>query len=328
MKWLLKLVVVAAIVWSGYWYIGAQTQEKLYASLLENSRAEGWTAESGNLGVAGFPSRFDTTLTDLNFATPDGDWGWRGEKIQIIAQSYQPNHIVMSWSGTQVVDTPAGSATITSEMLRASIVVAPKVALPLSRLQLEGQRLELEDTHWQAKIETLNLALFQEEDTPRRYRLGANLTNITPPDSTSSFIGGGTYLPEIIERIHLSALLDFDGDINREALDSRQPPKPVSAIIETATIIWGSSELSISGELKRADNGYVEGQLAFEVKGWQPLFDVFKQASSLTTTEKITLRRALDSAAGGGNLAFTLVLDNGEARIGPFIVGPAPVYPF
>lgn len=325
MKWMFKLIVVVAALWSGYWFIGAQAQEKMYASLLEGSRDIGWTAESRNLGVQGFPNRFDTTLTNLNFRDPSGKWGWQGEAFQLKALSYQPNHIIAAWDGEQVVDTPEGSLTINSELLRASVVVSPATNLPLERLQLEGTEVDMESSrHWSASMASLNGALHQSETDATQYRLGITMLEVSPPAELVSVLGGGAFLPDILDEVYLSAQLHFDREIDRLAFQNGTPPKPVSAEIETFRIDWGRSVLSISGELQTTSGGYVDGHLDFDVRNWEPLFEVFKQASHMSATEKLTLKRALDGASGGENLVFTVRFSNGESSIGPFTIGPAP----
>ncbi|MBL1437285.1 MAG: DUF2125 domain-containing protein [Rhodobacteraceae bacterium] len=329
MKWMFKFVFIAAALWSGYWYFGAQAQEKIYAELLIESRNQGWTAESRNLGVSGFPNRFDTTLTGLNFRDPSGRWSWRGEEFQIKALSYKLNHIIMAWPGEQTVSTPEGNATINAELLRASLVVSPRTNLPLSRFQIEGEAIELDiDQLGKAAIGMLNGAFHQEEDNATKYLLGINLQDITPPQSLTSSLGGGRIFSGNIEGLVFSAEIEFDREIDRLALQSGQPPRPINMEIKPSLLIWGDSELAVSGDLSKGDNGFVEGRLEFDVKNWQPMYQLFDQASHLTTTERIILKRALDGASGGGNLVFTLVFENGNSRIGPITIGPAPVYPF
>ena len=324
MKWMFKFVFLAAALWGGYWFFGARAQEKIYAELLAESRNQGWTAESRNLGVSGFPNRFDTTLTGLNFRDPSGRWGWRGDEFQIKALSYKPNHIIMAWPGEQVVDTPQGDISVNADMLRASLVVSPSVNLPLSRFQIEGKTMALGGSLFGvANIGGLNGALFQDQDRPTKYHLGVDITDITLPHGLPLRLGGP------IDSLNLSAYLEFDREIDRLALNSGQaPPRPVSANIDHGVIVWGNSELAITGTLTKSDNGYVDGQLDFNVKNWQPLFEAFKQMSHLTSPELLTLKRALNGASGGANLVFSLTFANGESRIGPFTIGPAPVYPF
>ena len=329
MKWMFKIVFLLAALWSGYWFFGARAQEKMYVEILTQSRAQGWTAESQNLGVSGFPNRFDTTLTGLNFRDPSGRFSWRGEEFQLKALSYQPNHIIMAWPGEQVLETPAGRVSILADLLRASLVLAPTSSLPLSRFQVEGNHIAVNSAQLGPSIiGQLNGALYQDENADTSYLLGLQLSDITPPNSLTTRLSGGSIFDGAIESIRLSAQVEFDQEIDRLAFSSGQPPRPVRAKIEPSQIAWGGSKLAVSGALSRAGNGYIEGHLDFDIQNWQPLYDVFKQASALTSAELITLKRALDGASGGGNLVFTLSFENGQSRIGPFTIGPAPVYPF
>jgi len=329
MKWMFKFVFVTAVLWSGYWYFGARAQEKIYVNLLTESRAQGWTAESRNLGVTGFPNRFDTTFSDLNFADPSGRWRWHGESFQLKALSYQPNHIIMAWPGEQVLETPEGSVTINADLLRASLVVSPSTTLPLSRFQIEGEGMALDSSKFgTAQIAGLNAALFQDETSATTYLLGVKFTDIDPPTSLSTGLGGLPFLSGAIESVVLSAVLEFDREIDRFALQNVQPPRILRAKIEHGEILWGGSNLTISGEVSEGAGRFIEGNLSFEVQNWAPLFEVFKQASHLSTTELITLKRALDNASNGGALSVTVTFADGKSSIGPVTIGPAPVYPF
>lgn len=328
MKWMFRLVFLLAALWSGYWYFGARAQEKAYAELLTESRNQGWTAESRHLGVSGFPNRFDTTLTDLNFADPSGRFRWHGEEFQIMALSYQPNHIIMAWPGKQVVETPQGEATINADLLRASLVVSPAISLPLSRFQIEGNDVALQGPELgDALIGHLNGALFQDENQANTYHFGLDLTDIAPPETLTARLGGGQFFSGGIDRLHISAHLEFDKPLDRLALEDGQPPRPVRAEIEPSLLVWGTAELGLRGTLSKGENGFVEGELFFDVKNWQQFYDLFKQASHLTPTELITMKKALNSVANGNNLVFSLRFENGESLIGPFTIGPAPVYP-
>ncbi len=323
MKWMFKFVFLAATLWSGYWYFGAQAQEKLFADLLTESRDQGWVAESSALSVSGFPNRFDTTLTELDFQDPTRRWGWRAEAFQVKALSYQPNHIIMAWPGAQRIRTPEGSATLAGKRLRASLVVSPTNTLPLARLQIEGEDIAITDAPFgSAQIGGLHGALFQNETAPTRYHFGLSLANITPPTSFAGLARG------LIEKVELSAQLDFGRELDRFALQTGQPPRMTAIDIERGTLIWGDSKLVITGALAAGAAGYIEGSLSFEAENWQPLFETFKRASAMSATELLTLKRALDAASGGGDLTFTVNFTDGKSRIGPFTIGPAPRIPY
>ncbi len=329
MKFVIKLVLLAAAGWSGYWFVGAKGQENLVAGFLDSSRSDGWVARTGDYTVTGFPNRFDTQVTDLTLLDPSGEWGWQADEFQIMALSYQPNHVIVAFPGQQVITTPSGTLSVAGEQLRGSVVIAPQSDLALSRLQLEGALVRLHSSDgWDALVNSLNIALHLDDagaDLP--YRLGVEATDITPPAMLTSIIGGGQFLPDTVEKLYLDAHLALSAPLDRHSFETR-PPLPTAVTINDAEIVWGSSRLRVNGMLRDSGGRYVEGELTLNVENWQPLFDVFKAASHLSTTEKLTLKRALDAASSGSTLQFTLTFSGGESHIGPFTIGPAPVIPF
>ena len=329
MRWMLKLLLVLSALWSGYWYLGFTAQKQLYSNLLETGRSQGWVAESQDLAVLGYPDRFDTTLNEFSFQTPDKRWGWSGDSFQIKALSYRLNHLALAWQGRQNVQTPEGSFGFEAGLFLADLVFSPDANLPLSRLQLEGEAIDISiPSGLKADITTLNADVFQDGTTPTRYQLDLDLRDISLPPTFVSSILPGRSLSGIVERIHISAQLDFDREIDRTVLGRGSAPAPVFALIEPSQIRWGNAGLTVEGELSAANNGYIEGRLSFDVSNWPPLFEAFKAMSNLSATQRITLKRALDSASSQGRLQFTLQFENGQTRIGPFAIGPAPIYPF
>ena len=62
MRFLLGLIVVAALGWSAYWFVGAIALERAMVGWMDDRRSEGWQADAGTVETQGFPSRFDTCL--------------------------------------------------------------------------------------------------------------------------------------------------------------------------------------------------------------------------------------------------------------------------
>lgn len=327
MRFLTKAAILAAAGWSGYWVIGAQGQERLLAQFLENSSSEGHDPASV-ISVSGFPNRFDTVLTGIDFTDPSGDWGWQADTFRFNTMAYQINNLTADWPGVQAFKTPFGTLTLDSATLTGDIELSPTSTLPLRRAQINGESVALDSsTGWAAQIDTIAGALTRAEGSDTGYLLHLELGQITPPRELTSLIGGGGFLPDIVDSVVLTLQAELDQPIDRMMFQNAQP-RPGSVVIEPSSIVWGASILVVEGALHDAGNGFIEGELILDVENWQPLFEVFKRASHLTATEKITLQRALNAASTGNNLAFTLNFTNGETRIGPFRIGPAPIYPF
>ena len=97
MRRLLVVVLVAALAWGGYWFVGARAVESGLTAWIDQRRAEGWAADYATLNTRGFPNRFDTTITDLQLADPHTGVAWTAPFFQILALSYRPNHVIAVW---------------------------------------------------------------------------------------------------------------------------------------------------------------------------------------------------------------------------------------
>ncbi len=81
---LIVIVLVLAGLWMGYWAVGSTTLERQLSSWIDARRAEGWAADVGALEVRGFPNRFDTILTDVQFADPATGVAWQAPFLQLL----------------------------------------------------------------------------------------------------------------------------------------------------------------------------------------------------------------------------------------------------
>ena len=84
MRPLLILVAILAALYGGYWLVGERQIEARAAQALDDLRAEGWQVDYASLDTSGFPSRFDTTLTDLRIADPSGQVTWSAPFVQAL----------------------------------------------------------------------------------------------------------------------------------------------------------------------------------------------------------------------------------------------------
>lgn len=76
MRRLVWLLVLAALIWSGYWAAGWYGLEQGGAHWLELRRAEGWQAEVSEITTTGFPTRFVTQVDGLDLVDPETGLGW------------------------------------------------------------------------------------------------------------------------------------------------------------------------------------------------------------------------------------------------------------
>src|SRR4051794_30128731 len=106
MRTLLAIVILAALAWSGYWYVHATARHNAIDGWLAERRAAGWVAEAEKVRVRGFPNRVDTFVTGLDLADPKAGWSWKAGELELLSLSYDPFHVIAVLPGEQVVATP------------------------------------------------------------------------------------------------------------------------------------------------------------------------------------------------------------------------------
>jgi len=182
MRVLLTLILVAAAGWSGYWFVGRTGVTHGFERWFEARRAEGWVAETSAIVTRGFPNRFDTSFADLALAAPETGLAWEAPFFQLLALSYRPNHVIAVWPERQLMATPIEKYTVESADMRASIVTAADIRLPLERTTLSAERLAVTPRSGDqaTRVEALRLGAERVPASPATYRLGLAADGLMP----------------------------------------------------------------------------------------------------------------------------------------------------
>ncbi|MDG2404677.1 MAG: DUF2125 domain-containing protein, partial [Paracoccaceae bacterium] len=133
MRRLLLLILVAALGWSGYWFIGALGVEKNTLRWFESRQKAGWIASYSDFKLRGFPNRFDLSFNNLNLADPATGWAWTTNFFHLFTMSYKPDHIIAVWAPEQRLATPITKLQLSNSDMRASLVVQSLTTLALER---------------------------------------------------------------------------------------------------------------------------------------------------------------------------------------------------
>lgn len=332
MRILLAIVITLAAAWAGYWFIGSGALRSGVAAWFDARRAEGWQASYSDLSIQGFPSRFDTSLSDIALADPASGLGWRAPFFQVLTLSYTPNRAIAVWPREQRIDTPQGSYALTSEDMRASLHVAASTAMALERgiLTAEGITITAENGGNGAfSIGALRLAAEQAGTEPGvgrpRYHLGLAADGVAPP---APLLARGDALPRVIDSVAADVTVTFDKPWDRHALEDARP-QPTQIVIKSAEIRWGQMTLAASGVLDVGPGGQPDGTLTVTARNWRKMLETAADATLVTPEMAQTAERALTVFAGTGEAAKSLEVplrfDGGRVWIGPIPIADTPV---
>ena len=327
MKRLLIVIVVAALGWSAYWFVGATGVKSGFRQWFDARATEGWQAETRDITVNGFPNRFDTTLTDVALADPATGVAWNAPFFQVLALSYKPNHVIAVWPDTQTLAFPDQSVRITSADMKASLVLGAATTLPLERSNFSAEMLTMSSSaDWSLSADSLRLALHRQDGGDNTYRFALSATGFAPP--VASRLPSTRSLPRTLRTVEADILAGFDAPWDRAAIEDARP-QPTRIEIKGMTLAWGDLELQAAGKVDIDSVGYPTGQITIRATNWREIIAVTRDSGQVAAPVLDAIEQGLELLAGmSGNpkaLDIPLNFKNGATRIGPVPIAPAPI---
>ena len=324
MRALLWIVLAAAGVWGGYWWVGSGAIEREVNAWFAQQAQAGMVAQNDSVIVRGFPNRFDLTVEGLSLADPATGLGWKAPFVQVFSMTWKPWHLIAAMSPGQKIVLPGQTITIDGTGMKASLELHPNTQLGLYEARLEAADLTVSsDLGW--KIAAKQLFGSTLETAPTAHRLGLSVKNLTP-DATFLAALADTDLPSVIETLHLDATAHLSAPLDRSAPQTH--PHLTELTVADLRLIWGALQMTAEGRLKAAPDGLAEGEIAIKVLGWRRLPVVLGALGIVDPQMAPGLERALEvmaeSSADPEVLLLVLKCTGGRMSLGPFPLGPAP----
>jgi hypothetical protein len=334
MRKLLFLLIFATVLWSGYWFAGSTAIRSGAEGWFADAPAQGLVAEKGTLTVAGFPNRFDLTVTDLRLADPASGMGWQAPFAQVFAMTWKPWHIIAALPPSQVVTLPDQEVTLAAEGLRASLRAKPATDVPLAAIILESGPFTATSTlGWTTGAARVVASISADEevpgagDAPNAYVLSLDLGDLTPDPAATRAILEGAGLPPVIATVRVLATATTTAPLDRHAGDSN--PRLAALKLTDLAVVWGDLSVAAAGDIAPDDAGFAAGRIDIAITNWQPLVPAMVAAGAVQPELAQTVQTMLTALArdtGDENvLKLPLVLQDGRMSLGPLPLGPAPL---
>ncbi|MBJ3763396.1 DUF2125 domain-containing protein [Maribius pontilimi] len=321
MKKLIIVVIAAAIVWSGYWFVGAHFLNNGLARGLDDLRRAGWTLNEPDYSVRGFPNRFDTTFSDVDVVSPDGT-AIQAAFFQILALSYKPNQIIAALPPRITMQGPAGEVTFTNEKARGSVTLQTAPSLPLDHATFVIDKLRVDTESESLSMDQLRVATRIPEGAPdaRHQNVGVIAANVALPRPMQERLSAKG-LGEV-EQIRLDTTLDFAAPIDRTALESLPVVDRID--LHDLSFLWGGIELSGNGLLEVGADGRPQGTIDLLIENWRTALDIAVSIGLFAEDRQSQIERVLSFFGDGDDLEVSLDFRNGLTMLGPLPIGPAP----
>lgn len=325
MRWLLWAVLIAAVGWSGLWFAGARTLDRTLADRLAQVAPD---ISAQDHSVAGFPNRFDVTLTEPRLSDPISGVVWSAPFVQVFALSYRPWHLILALPPEQHLTWPEGGLTLVADKLQSSLVLRPTQLLPLDRLTVVGEGLELRPLSGVgAKVATVHFATRPDPTRQNAHEIGVEVTGIAPDAVALATLAPGTDLPPVTEALRVDAFASFSAPLDRLAGQSR--PGLTRLDLSRLSFRWGDIVLEGEGSLAPDTAGFAEGRIALRLDHWQKAIDAAVALGALrpeiAPTWSEFARRLAEAEGNPDRLDLQLIFARGRMSLGPIPLGPAPL---
>ncbi|OSP56482.1 DUF2125 domain-containing protein [Pseudoruegeria sp. SK021] len=331
MRILLAVIILAALGWTGYWFIGARTAETAVQDWLAMREAEGWVVSASDVSTGGFPYRFDTSITDLDLADPDTGLAWRAPLFQILALSYNPNHVLVFWPERQSIATPLQTITVTSNNMRGSAIFHRGSDLELDHATIEFDTVGLVSTlGWNAALDHGQFAIRQTPVSPLSYDIALDARDLILPDRLTEPLRARGMASDTVQTLKLDATVTFDAPWDRLAIEQRRP-QPTRIKLTTARASWGELDLQISGDLAIDPRGTPSGEITIKARNWKDMLQLARNVGAIPDSlypiieSGLSTLARLSGSADKDTITAPLTLRDGRVTLGGLIpLGPTP----
>jgi len=328
MRLLLILIIAAAALWSGYWVIGSRGVESDVLAWFDERQKAGWIAENSGINTAGFPNRFDTTITELELADPASGLAWSAPFFQLLRLSYQPNHVIAVWPREFAVSTPQKRVAVTNDRARASLVFKPGTRFELDRTTVIFEQVHLQSsTGWTAEMDEGRFATRPSDATDGAIDVAFQAKGLRPANDGLRRLADTGYVPGLVQNLKIDATLKFDAPWDLTAVETSRPA--ITAIdLNLLQITWGKLELWAAGELTVDGAGRATGEVTVKAKNWRELYQIAVASGWIPQRIAGALKSALNLLAGLSGSPKTLdaplTIADGEVSFGPISIGTIP----
>ncbi len=327
MRRLTFLVIILAALYSGYWFVGARAVETGARDGLANLQAAGWEARYTDLNTIGFPSRFDTTITDLSLIAPDSQFSYSGDFLQIFALSYQPNNAIAVFPEFFRLSLDGRPINVKNEGLRLSAGIKARTDMALDAITAQAASAEISaEAMGLLRLENPLTAIRANPDGDDSYDLYFKADRIEMNYAPTSLTNPVRNRRDEFTNVVIDATATLDKTLNRFAFDgSGAEPVVEKLILNNLTVNQGDIALQAAGTLDIDALGVPDGRITFKTAQWREMIDLLTASGLIDEGIAPTITNvARTMALGRDTLELPVTFQNGFMSVGPLPVGPAP----
>ncbi|MEM0984985.1 MAG: DUF2125 domain-containing protein [Pseudomonadota bacterium] len=315
---LIVFVVILAI-YSAYWHWAKSQLVAGIDAWIDGERARGMQVEYSAKRFDGFPFRFALTLDDPVYGDPDQQQRWQGEKLQLVMQPWNWQHIIarspgenriferglegwarlgpksassLSWSDTGLERFSIAIDTVSFDLAGELAGEADAFEFHLRTYPGEPDTLQLE-THWQS------------------IRLGDVIPGTEPLGQT---VGPTILRAEATKAFSALAITPEPSRWPATVLSLGGEIRVPQVLVE-----WGPLNAGARGGLATGDQGDLKGSVGVRIEKADALREALAEAGRLNEQTDMAIQ-ALEAASTDGRFLELSVRDDGLYMLGNQVI--------
>lgn len=329
MRKLLWLIVISALLWSGWWFAATLGMQRAVSAWFEARKAEGWQAEVSDIQQRGFPFALHTKVVAPQLADPETGVAIEMDHIDFEAPAYWPGYMTVTLPETPILlASPLNRSHLTMDAPRAELNLHPGTMLELQSMLASAGAWQLDaDQGSLLSGDALHMSVAQEEATPDSYKIDLVAIGVSPGDLSRGILRLPSDWPRAFETFSANMTVLFDRPWDRTALNTRRP-QPVVISLHRAEAVWGALRILAVGDISVSPLGVPDGSFTLKAENWRSMLDLAQASGSLGPAFRFQIEALLGALANQTgsttDLDVTITFRNGQAALGPIPLGPAP----
>ena len=304
---IIALILAATAIWSIYWFVGRQSYLGSLEALAERLRQDGWQIEYSDLGIRGYPNRFDATFERPVITSQDGGFEWRAPVFQLLVLSYDPDHVIAAWPEEQEVVVNGDARTVQALGLRASLETEGSDSR-IERVIIEAESMSLDGLPLEAR--NLVTGIMQQDPQVSTYELSGDV-RLVPPDGTELPVSG-TDLRVASINLDLRASVQFDKPLS--AMACREPQLRANrVIVQKFSVGWPQDMIEATADLSLDPDGLANGAIEISVERPVAVLEFISTLPNSGWAEQ--LRPLVEKGGVSGPMTLELSVTGGRVRL-------------
>ena len=328
MRKLILLIVVAALLYGGYWFVGrSQIQDRLTEALVQADEGA-YDVTYSSLKTRGFPSRFDTTVTDFHFADPATGTEWTAPLFQLLALSYRPNEVIAIFPPEQSFTINGTEIALQTDDMRASGKVRANATLSFqdATVTMDAPRF-ITDDGGQLAIANVLAATRLTPDTTQSYDMFIEAHAIELPENIRRFIDPSNLQPPLVQTLRFDSDATLSAPLELLSPDGDAPAVETLSVKEFA-VTWGEISLTAIGDIEPNEYGVPSGSISISARNWQQGLDLAVANGMVEANRRFLVTEIANNLDETPHipdtLTLTLTITNGIMSLGGLSLGSVP----